>query len=536
MAQPQPSSPSEKAPTNWREKYLDLIEETETAESENQQQQEQLRRALVRVSLAAEGIDPELDNVLAALREHLKNPKKQHQLQKRLEVVETAVIAFDERKLMQTARLNDALENILQTLPKANPDRAIKKRCKNLSGQLKTRLKNTHELPQLLQEVSALQTEALQIEVEEKPGFLQKLLSGKDKSTQREETDNQDLLSVQSEVTKATLALLSLLEPSVEDDEKYSALESAIESDNDLLRHADHLGALSELVQLAFEKSKQDFSKFLETTNTQLKTISENLNDAALAAGHQHTSQTDFYVQMDDQLQTLQQSVDQSENLDQLKDNVAQQLDAIRQKITKSKQPKASLADQLKVVLSRVEAFEHQAKITSENLSKQKEKALHDALTGLPNREAYEQRWQLEHARKLRYKQSLCLAVVDIDFFKRVNDSYGHQAGDKVLKLIAKTLQKNLRASDFVGRFGGEEFVILLPDTGRDGALAVLEKLRETISKTPFHFRKQPVQITVSIGMDEVESADKLDAVFARADKALYQAKSQGRNQVVVAA
>ena len=157
---------------------------------------------------------------------------------------------------------------------------------------------------------------------------------------------------------------------------------------------------------------------------------------------------------------------------------------------------------------------------------------MHDALTGLPNREAYQQRLEQEVQRIKRYGGKLSLMVCDVDLFKRINDSYGHLAGDKVLKIIAKSLQKNLRDSDFIARFGGEEFVVLMPETSTSEAKIVAEKLRTKIEESPFNFKKEPVQITVSFGISEFAKGESADEVFSRADKALYVAKDKGRNQV----
>ena len=105
-------------------------------------------------------------------------------------------------------------------------------------------------------------------------------------------------------------------------------------------------------------------------------------------------------------------------------------------------------------------------------------------------------------------------------------------AGDKVLKIIAKSLQNNLRDTDFIARFGGEEFVALMPETSAEEAKLVAEKLRKKIESSPFNFKKEPVQITVSFGISQFGQDESVDDVFSRADKALYQAKDNGRNQV----
>jgi diguanylate cyclase len=127
------------------------------------------------------------------------------------------------------------------------------------------------------------------------------------------------------------------------------------------------------------------------------------------------------------------------------------------------------------------------------------------------------------------------LAVCDLDHFKSINDNFGHLAGDKVLRIIAKTLRDRLRKTDFVARFGGEEFVILMPETERQEALQTLDAIRQAVAASPFHFRDKPVAITLSVGIAIFSDTATSDHVFERADTALYQAKQAGRNCCVVA-
>ena len=119
------------------------------------------------------------------------------------------------------------------------------------------------------------------------------------------------------------------------------------------------------------------------------------------------------------------------------------------------------------------------------------------------------------------------------DRFKKVNDSYGHKAGDRVLQLVSRELRTRLRATDFIARYGGEEFVLLLPETTVEAARAVIDKLRNRVAGLPFHFGGEPVSVTFSAGATEFREGDSVESGFDRADRALYQAKDAGRNQTV---
>jgi len=145
---------------------------------------------------------------------------------------------------------------------------------------------------------------------------------------------------------------------------------------------------------------------------------------------------------------------------------------------------------------------------------------------------AYEERSEQEYARWKRYRAPLSLIVVDIDFFKKINDNFGHVAGDKVLKTIAQLMDESVRETDFLARYGGEEFVIIMTDTGADDALNVADKLRVAVENCGFHYRGESVPITISCGIAEFKNKnDTTGSVFERADVALYKAKDSGRNR-----
>ena len=164
-----------------------------------------------------------------------------------------------------------------------------------------------------------------------------------------------------------------------------------------------------------------------------------------------------------------------------------------------------------------------------------------DALTGFYNRHQLEERIKQEVANAKRQHAPLCGIMTDIDFFKNVNDSYGHAAGDLVLKTIAKVIRGQLREYDIAGRYGGEEFSILLPFTKINEAQMVAERLRQTvenkvidISKVAPDSEQKNIKITISLGIYEIKEQDSDEDLMKKADKALYQAKNTGRNKVVV--
>lgn len=188
---------------------------------------------------------------------------------------------------------------------------------------------------------------------------------------------------------------------------------------------------------------------------------------------------------------------------------------------------------QFKGMVRQIKELQNETKNYQKTL-KQQNKQLHvDFLTKIPNRAAWSERLQVEFTRYQRYQHPLNIAVIDIDKFKVINDTFGHLAGDKVLNVIAQTLQKSIRNTDFIARYGGEEFALLLPEITNKQTQIALGKLCEAIKRIPFKFKKESISITISVGCTSFHKEDDLESAFERADQALYHAKNNGRNQVI---
>ncbi|MBK6639037.1 MAG: sensor domain-containing diguanylate cyclase [Rhodocyclaceae bacterium] len=162
------------------------------------------------------------------------------------------------------------------------------------------------------------------------------------------------------------------------------------------------------------------------------------------------------------------------------------------------------------------------------------EAAEHDALTDLPNRRAFMPRLRLEHERSTRNKLAYSVAMLDLDHFKRINDTYGHAAGDAVLKAVATTVLANCRGIDTPARVGGEEFAILLPETSSEDARIMLERIRVAVALLTLPIGTTDVSLTISIGVAcSADAQSDCDTVLNLADQALYAAKRHGRNRVI---
>lgn len=185
-------------------------------------------------------------------------------------------------------------------------------------------------------------------------------------------------------------------------------------------------------------------------------------------------------------------------------------------------------------------AFYEHSRQTSFNIVKDlsdkfEKQAQQDMLTRLPNRRGIQQFIEFESARARRQKKPLTLILCDIDRFKRVNDQYGHDGGDVVLKHVSDLFKASIREQDGVARWGGEEFLFVLPDTEESNAVVLAEKVRETLATSPVDIQQKNVVITASFGVAQIDFEQGLDKALTLADKALYKAKEKGRNKVLSA-
>jgi diguanylate cyclase len=310
----------------------------------------------------------------------------------------------------------------------------------------------------------------------------------------------------------------------------------------------DFVAVLEQILQVlrnAADHQRAEFQSFLSEVNESLAQVQAFMDSSKRYSQQALETDAEMDASVREQIDGITAAVENSDDdLKSLKQSVQGQIGAIIRsldgfKLQRSRQDD-SIAEETHLLIARISSLESESRELRVNLARQQETALRDALTELPNREAYNQRahLSLETWRKCvsdddeEGGKTLCLAVADVDNFKNINDSYGHLAGDKVLKIIARELMSRLRDSDFIARYGGEEFVIIMPDTRPADAEHTLNKLRLGIAAIPFHFKEQQIQITVSFGVVAAQQDDSIETLFERADQALYLAKTNGRNRV----
>lgn len=191
--------------------------------------------------------------------------------------------------------------------------------------------------------------------------------------------------------------------------------------------------------------------------------------------------------------------------------------------------------DELRSTQKKVQESEARIKELEQELEATSDLVRHDQLTGVLNRRGLEEIFAKESARAARHDTVLCVALLDIDNFKKLNDTLGHQTGDQALVHLATVCRETLRPQDTVARFGGEEFIVLLPETSLDDAVTALTRLQRELTRKFFLHQNDKVLITFSAGLTQMRGDDSLTTVIQRADEAMYEAKRSGKNRVISA-
>ena len=591
---------------DYREKYRRALEEQERIEKTSAAQIDLLRKTLLRVSTAAQGLDGNLDSAIELMRAKFKNGTGA-EIVKQLDQVQTAVSHYERNRLDKSDKAAKDVAVFIDNLLELQLPKDLISSLKGFKQGLNKRLVYVKNYPEILDELGKLQLLALNSAANPQMGFWDRLRGGKTLTSAADAEENSDAYNIDASEGDATnseeepaneshkdslsevvndaggegqaqtqehdvakydglqesSSMIMGFDPGTEESYQQVAsriavtLEGLVEKiePNEVVRHkvdmvklriqrgmdwfvlAVTLEDIRDILLLRYLQVDQDFSEYLVNVNNQLHTISEALGIAVTQENHISQSAKDFSNSVTEHIGLIQASIDDSTDIVSLKTEVSQQLTAIQgalSKFNRSQEEHSSLSDQLVALVNKVKSIESESVKTKELLEEERYKATHDPLTELPNREAYNERAFHEMQRYKRYCRPLTMAVCDLDKFKSINDTYGHQAGDKVIRLVAKLLSTRIRKVDFVARFGGEEFVLLLPETTAEQAYKVLDKVRAQMAKTPFRFKDTPVQITVSFGLAEFGADDTVESVFERADKALYQAKEQGRNRCVI--
>jgi len=615
----------------WKRKYYDSLEQLETRERQWGQMEDLLRRTISRLTLAADGLDPTLDEQLRALRDAIRDRAEPPVLRARIEAMSKTLVKLDNQRAAEQALPGrvEVLDRVLAAAhlprPLAREAKALRKTLKGLDeGQLDQAVKAFSDF---LSRVLAPETAA---DRDKPKGLLGRLFPSREAQAVAEATPapptpepsaaagrpeppslvpgQRDMLlglieqlarepqrratvgelrdpvlraATEAELRRLGEQLAVLLNPSAPPADEVSATPTTdagtIDTDDaavrDLLRQlleriefpsefSDEvealkdrildtatpldvdatLQALADLVSRVRSKLQdetREFENFLSQLTDRLADIDEHVrgSEADRIASYENGRELGNAVEA--QVQDIASSVRDASDLPQLRDAVQSRIETIIDHIEQHRKVEAARHEaaeaKVRELTERLAALEEETGELRSRVREERNQAMTDTLTGIPNRLAWEERVAQEYARWKRFGTPLALVVWDVDYFKKINDRFGHKAGDKVLKVIANLLADNVRETDFLARYGGEEFVMLMIGASAGDAQRVADKLREAVEHCGFHYKGEAVPITISCGVAQFREGDSIEAAFERADQALYRAKDSGRNCCVVA-
>lgn len=505
---------------DWKTKYFDSLKQLEDKESTWNDLENLLRKAISRLAISAKGIDKRLDRVLKSIQTNARK-KKDIALNADLEELSSVLAKIDDQpSIAPVAGVespatashdgSDFHDYLIQLLDRLNK-----------SSQLQVSL---DELKQQLPSIPVDQA-------------IQQLADMLNRDISAPQLENK------SSLQEVLITLVEKIEFSHGNSDRLSLIKERLDSefnDQNWHNYLDDIIAEIRVIIHGITDEKVELESLIVDVTRQLNEISVALTDehSANLIGRQETKRLQNV--MDQSVENIQQSVDSFTDIELLKNSINDNLVNIRHGIEdfvskddvrfhQSEQRNQNLQKQIKLM-------EQESDQLKQKLNENRQKLLFDTLTGARTRLSYDELLNQELSRWARYQETFSFAILDIDHFKKINDQFGHNAGDKALQIVSRMMASQIRKTDFLFRIGGEEFVLLLPKTSLEHAQPLVEKIRVAVGNAGFHFKKQKVQISLSAGLTAILDKDNAESIYERADTALYQAKNGGRNQLVVKA
>lgn len=530
----------------WKNKYLESVELFDKKSTRMTEMIKQLRQGMSRISVAANGLDYNLDRQLNALRREIRNGTEHKIIQQHIAAICKTLRTLDEGRNEQSNLLIDSIhkllgpidgmdlpQKVIHDISQLKKDIEIDPPSKPIDEILLTFQRVYFEVMNVLRSgrASAGNDKTIAPTKKEKSSIWGKLTSAKLSE------DEHDHESVSDTISDALLQLLDHLAIPEQLEDKGDGIRARIQQGIEY-HDLDHVVEdITSLVIDAFDADQEKFESFLTDLNSRLEHVQTFLSDTCNSDEAAVDESNTFHTAVQHEISQIQTSICEADNIETLSQSISTHLDSITGTLNEyqqyEKQRVEHSLEKINVLEKQLHETEKHADDLRTEMTQQRHRSQKDPLTGLPNRVVYNDVISEAYKQWKKEQVDLVIAVGDIDHFKEINDSYGHLAGDKVLKKIADVLQGSMRKADLICRYGGEEFVFILEKTNADNAVKVMEKLRDAIASCGFHFRGNRVQITMSFGVTQFTKDDNQpDDGFARADKALYKAKQEGRNKV----
>lgn len=485
---------------DWKQKYRALLGELEAAQSVCLALDEMMRRVCARLAIAAMGRDQVVDHHLENIHRRVKRDGVKADVAAELDALAKTVVAHETR----AADVESVdLSAFVASLPL--PACSQKRHLDALEHQQESVRKKG--LADLAAEITAL------------------LHAAPTRSGHQDVQRFVDALIEHTGLPPALRANILAIGARLEAQDKDASVEPVLLE----------LGAAIGESLTAIGVEKEGFEAFIEDVTDQLTRFEAWAGSSVQDANDRAQDASVLERNVEAHLDGFQNDVGATQELSDLKSLVQTRLDNIGDQLRQFRARERSRAAQAKerqlLLSDQVNRLRERTRELARQCSDQQQKLMHDTLTGVHTRYAYDQRLQEEFQRWQRHGLPLSYSIWDIDHFKKVNDQFGHQTGDRLLAAVAALLARLTRSEDFVARIGGEEFVVLFPATTLSSAQALAQRVREALADSNFHFKGVPIPVTLSCGLTEFRDDDTPQSVYERADKALYKAKQTGRNR-----
>jgi len=518
---------SDKPEQHWKEKYLALLDADSARQAQREEREQLLSRAVVRLTFAASGLDPALDPHLQAIREVVRKESQTTRLREQLDALTDALVRIPAADSADDAQLS--ARELLRYLQAQFPGPEQRPQLSALQQRIEHGGFGSRE--QVFGAVAKFLQGAGSAAASVRPGMLGRLLAKGPRSAGRAD---EAIVLRHLEALLAALSVPQRLQRQME-----QLLGKVRHGDGDLVPLLDSSATLITEISAEIQREQQELRSFLAELSGKLEEVEgralglDSLNEQS-AANRRQNDQV-----LGSALVSLRATACDATDLQQLKEALSSRLDQFATQMEAFRDAEENRyresQRQLREMGQRVRNLEQEADDLRSKLEFAHDHAFTDPLTGLPNATAYAERAVLEEKRWQRFRQAVSLAVWDIDDFRAITERFGRTAGEKLLGFVGRILVGAVRGSDFVGRYGGEKFVMLLVGTDETSALEVAQEVRRRIESCEFTTSGKPVPVTISCGISEFKGRDGAGDVFERADLALQQARRKGRNRCELA-
>ena len=493
---------------SWKARALELASELESARSEWHNAQQTLTRALLRIAVAFSGFDPELDRELETWRHGLRETGNPSLYCGQMQNIAECCVQLFRRAGKTTSPAEHTTFLALLGALALPPVIATEIR------DITRRIESGEDPAALMPHVAHQLNELLAVEEDDKPAN-----DGELPTPLLNLLDHMPLppeFEPRRQALRTTIVSGGIADPVKEASSLLSDVHLFLRKDARVLedylkRASQYLGTIDTQLRFAMDTSRAG------ATDSDALSADINAGIEQIGAAMQGDFGGDgaFQAQMEARVGAIRASLGDFFDL--------------------QRRQRSEYEERIAELTNQVESFEMESVRLRESLAVEHARAYRDALTDIPNRLAYQERGEFEIKRHRRSGRPLCLAVVDLDRFKQVNDRYGHRVGDKLLRSVATIATDRFRSTDMFARYGGEEFVVLLPETSEQDAARLCDDFRLRIAAAAFQSQGEVIPVTISIGLAQFTDGETLDSLFERADAALYRAKARGRNCLIVA-